>query len=79
MNKYFNEIGSALAGTKAHSSFLDYVNLVETTFEIQVISVVEVKKEISSIKTSSDRSRSHFAQTFKRQRGGNCRISYKYT
>ena len=47
MNKYFNEIGSILADKlpKAHSSFLNYVNPDETTFEIKEISVTEVKNE----------------------------------
>ena len=54
MNKYFNDIGTVLADnpSNGHNSFEAYVNPTETTFEIQNISVVEVKSEISRIKTS---------------------------
>ena len=54
MNKYFNDIGTVLADnpSNGHNSFEAYVNPTETTFEIQNISVVEVKSEISRINTS---------------------------
>jgi hypothetical protein len=54
MNKYFNDIGTVLADnlSNGHNSFEAYVNPTETTFEIQNISVAEVKSEISRIKTS---------------------------
>ena len=53
-NKYFNDIGTALAGNlpNGKNSFEAYVNPIETSFEIQNISVLEVKSEISRIKTS---------------------------
>ena len=55
MNKYFSDIGTVLADnfTNAHDSFEAYVNSTETTLEIQNISVVEVKSEITSIKASN--------------------------
>ena len=54
MNEYFNDIGTVLADnlSNGHNSFEAYVNPTETTFEIQNISVMEVKSEISRIKTS---------------------------
>ena len=54
LNKYFNDIGTVLADNlpSGQNSFEAYVSHIETSFEIQNISVVVVKSEISRIKTS---------------------------
>ena len=53
-NKYFNDIEAVLADNlpNGQNSFEAYVKPIETSFEIQNITVVEVKSEISRIKTS---------------------------
>ncbi len=54
LNKYFNDIGTVFADNlpNGQNSFEAYVNPIETSFEIQNISVAEVKSEISRTKTS---------------------------